>query len=755
MPHQSSYFPFPVLFRAIVVVACILAAFPVFSQDFENYSPLECSGKIPEVFRTSSLEKYESDRQNIDQDHDLRRRKDEQRFYLRSNYLLDELLLSGQVLFNDPLTHYVNKVADELLKSDPELRSKLQFFAVKSPYVNAFTTDAGVVLVNVGLLAKLETEAQLAFILAHEAIHYQRKHVLNSYIESKKIERGQGQYGRAGMDDQIMAKSQYSKELELEADLAGLRLYIKSGYSLESLLNVFDVLHNAKQPFAEVAFDKTFFETEHLVFPDTYFKETLDTIVIEEDYDDSLSTHPNTEKRKAALAAELDGMDNGKRKEFLYSELEFLKVRTIARFELSRYYLLSQDYGRCIYHSYSLLQDFPDNHYLLTNITNSLYGLSRFKNSTVLSYVLDLPDDMPGESQQVYYFLRQLTKKELSVTALVWTRKMIQKFPEDEHFKLLLQDLTNDLASVHKLTPGDFELNPYEPPLPDSLPAKPDTILLDSLPKEEVITPTDPVDDTYEDVFIDYALIDALADSTFLSSFENSVISYRRKKNVENFMKRKERHERVRNRRLERRHGKALGIDSLVLVDPFYRSIDVRKKDNLKVKRSEKRYEKFLASLRKNARMNELHLEILDLESLEDHETDRFNDYVRLTEWLKEDMARNRVDMSYFTHERVKHLKERYGTPYFAWAGTISVKRRSYIDPATRLYGSLFVVPIPYMIYRALTPAYDTYYFFMVFDLEKQELLLSEWSEFHIKDRGDLTHSKVYDSFYQVKRSEP
>jgi predicted Zn-dependent protease len=42
---------------------------------------------------------------------------------------------------------------------------------VKDPNLNAFTFGGGLVYVHAGLLARLENEAQLAMILAHEIAH--------------------------------------------------------------------------------------------------------------------------------------------------------------------------------------------------------------------------------------------------------------------------------------------------------------------------------------------------------------------------------------------------------------------------------------------------------------------------------------------------------------------------------------------------------------------------------------------------------
>jgi predicted Zn-dependent protease len=128
--------------------------------------------------------------------------------------------LSGKVIFNDPVTIYINKVADYILADEPELRKKLRFYTLKTNTPNAFSTDQGVVLVTTGLIAQLENEAQLGFILCHEIIHYIEKHVRNGYVENKNITKGRGEYSGLSYRSRISQLSKYSKDLEFEADEA-------------------------------------------------------------------------------------------------------------------------------------------------------------------------------------------------------------------------------------------------------------------------------------------------------------------------------------------------------------------------------------------------------------------------------------------------------------------------------------------------------------------------------------------------------
>ena len=280
--------------------------------DFNHFTPIQSSGKIPESFLKLSSAKVEE--QKATQISGAENRKDlkaKEQFLLQSNFVVDEMLLSGRVLFNDPVGNYVNKVADYILRDQPELRSELQFYAVKSAAVNAFSTNQGVVFVNVGLISHLNSEAELAFVLCHEIQHYIRQHPINKYVESRRIVQGRGLYGNLSFNEMLLARNTFSREQETEADLEGLKLFLNTAYNPEATQGVFDALRDANFPFADVPFEKSFLETENLVFPDHYFLERTAPMEFDEDYEDSLTTHPNTQKRRQLVSDQI--VASGKR----------------------------------------------------------------------------------------------------------------------------------------------------------------------------------------------------------------------------------------------------------------------------------------------------------------------------------------------------------------------------------------------------------------------------------------------------------
>jgi len=395
---------------------CLAWLLPVllFGQDFNNYKKLKAEGQIPQKFVTSSTEKYLADVQK-DKESKMKRkeRKMKEVFHMENNFLMDELLLSGKILYNDPLSLYVNHVMDNLLKNDQELRRQIEVYVIKSTAVNAFATHQGIIVVNMGLLAKLHNEAELAFVLAHEVIHFREKHSINKYVENENINKGKGIYRKASLDDKLLARSNYSQETESEADLAGLKLFLNSDYDINSVKGVFQVLDYAHTPFDDVVFKKSFFENTNLIIPQSYFLPKTTPVVTADELRKMIyeankakekkpvrkrklskeeqekekqeaeekekqeeielhkySTHPAIEARRKALENALKDEKTKQGQTYIVGEAEFNRVRKIARYENSSLYLQDREYEEALYNTYLLMQDNKNSIYLRKCIVN-------------------------------------------------------------------------------------------------------------------------------------------------------------------------------------------------------------------------------------------------------------------------------------------------------------------------------------------------------------------------------------------------
>ncbi|MCB0755940.1 MAG: hypothetical protein KDB98_10120, partial [Flavobacteriales bacterium] len=96
----------------------LLAPTFLFGQQSDNYEPLQPSGEIPRDITMGASEKFRAAREGLKEE--TRSRKAKEDFFLESNFLIDQVLHSGRVLFNDPVTAYLNAVLDEVLKDNPE-----------------------------------------------------------------------------------------------------------------------------------------------------------------------------------------------------------------------------------------------------------------------------------------------------------------------------------------------------------------------------------------------------------------------------------------------------------------------------------------------------------------------------------------------------------------------------------------------------------------------------------------------------------
>jgi len=71
-----------------------------------------------------------------------------------------------------------------------EFCDELRFYVLETSEFNASMAPNGMLLVNTGLLLRVETEAELTFVLAHEFGHYFENHILERYAASQNAARG-------------------------------------------------------------------------------------------------------------------------------------------------------------------------------------------------------------------------------------------------------------------------------------------------------------------------------------------------------------------------------------------------------------------------------------------------------------------------------------------------------------------------------------------------------------------------------------
>ncbi|MDX1913673.1 MAG: M48 family metallopeptidase [Saprospiraceae bacterium] len=737
-----------------------LAQTALHAQDFDHYEPLMASGKIPAEFITPSSKKYKSDLKKIEAKEYRKKsdKKDRKRFALESNFVIDNLLQSGLVLYNDPVSNYLNEVATKLTEADPTIKKKVQVYALRSTTVNAFATDRGTVFVTLGLLAQLENEAQLAFILSHEITHVQDGHTLDLFLKAKKIERKSDRksvLSESGFDEQILAKNRYSKELETEADKKGIERFLRTEYSTATLNTVFDVLKYAYLPFDEVRFERSFFEAGDYKLPEYAWLETVKAIKGEDEaVDDEKSTHPNIGARRKALGEILDKVQNRKAgSDYLVSKVRFESVRKIARFELPMLYLHRQRCADAIYSSHLLLQQHPDNAYLEKCVAKALYLNTKFENDADYTRSKSYAE-VEGESQRVHYLFDTLSARDANVLALRYAWMQSRKHPEDRELSSIANDLFIELgmhvsnaADFHATAPEISATPASEPSAPAATDEKKEASKYDKIKAQkaetEVIAATDP----WRSAFI------GQKDEAFQKAFDDGQSKYKkRKERIDYYRSEKGRRELERISARNKKKGLSLGVSKIVIVNPFYLRLDERSDNAVQYVQSEQGQAHFREIMETVTPKAGMKATIIDVNNIKEGQTEQFNDIRTLNEWFSEQVKYDELPITYGTRQdKVNAIAEKYGTDQFLWTGVVSLREKKPSAVLTICAGIVFYPILPFAIYQAAKPEYDMLYYAILFNVKDGTYQTIKYEYFDSRDTDAILKAHYYDTLVQIK----
>lgn len=441
-----------VMLHKTFILACILiiSGFNIlFAQtktDFNNYATLSSKGSIPEDFSLSTYQKIERDIQVDRPDLALNLRR---KFYTGIHTSIDEIIHSEVCVFGDPVSEYVRDIAKNLLKDDKETFNQLRFYTLKSNETNAFSTDQGIIFITTGLVSQVSSEAQIAYVLAHEIAHYKRKHVLERF-KQKVVLKNSNYY----------ELSTYSKERELEADSDAIEIYKNAGYDEALIEPTFDVLMYSYLPFDEVRIPETFFNSKEFYVPPFKFPKEGFPITAEENYNDSKSSHPNISKRKKQVLDVLEKGNGWNGKADLLGEDRFYEIRNIARFETIRNAILSLDLTNALYSIFVLEKEFPDSHYLKIMKAKTLLALAQTKSAS-MSKPFESKLHKEGEIATLHAILKKMEKPELASIALRHIYDIRATIPNDLEIQAIYDRIVETAANTKQFSLESFSKHTY------------------------------------------------------------------------------------------------------------------------------------------------------------------------------------------------------------------------------------------------------------------------------------------------------
>jgi predicted Zn-dependent protease len=184
----------------------------------------------------------------------------------------EEILKEYGVVQNPRLQAYVNDLGQRLAKQSHRANLKWTFTVLDTPDVNAFALPGGYVYVTRGIMAYLDSEAELAGVIGHEIGHVTARHgaqratsqqragigvlaatILGVVLESQGVS-GAGQ--AASQISQSVASgyiASYSREQELQADELGAEYLSRNHYNPQNMVDVIGALKNQERFAADAA----------------------------------------------------------------------------------------------------------------------------------------------------------------------------------------------------------------------------------------------------------------------------------------------------------------------------------------------------------------------------------------------------------------------------------------------------------------------------------------------------------------------
>ncbi len=153
--------------------------------------------------------------------------------------LEDEDIVRGSVLESDPLmVAYVSGIAQKLWAQRARTDVDYQLRVVKDDQINSFATMGGYVYIDEGIVDFSQSDDELAFVIAHETGHNERRHVVTQQTKSNVLDILFGLaslfspliYNFGGLAEQGIL-SKLSRADELQADRYGIQMMARAGYN--------------------------------------------------------------------------------------------------------------------------------------------------------------------------------------------------------------------------------------------------------------------------------------------------------------------------------------------------------------------------------------------------------------------------------------------------------------------------------------------------------------------------------------------
>jgi predicted Zn-dependent protease len=184
----------------------------------------------------------------------------------------EQVLAEYGVYANPGLQAYVNEVGQKLAAQSHRSQLSWTFTVLDSPEVNAFALPGGYVYVTRGIMAYLDSEAELAGVIGHEIGHVTARHgaqratrqqdaglgvlaatVFGAVLEGAGLGRATDLASQVSQGVAAGWLATYSRDQELQADQLGAEYLSRNRYDPNNMVDVIGVLKSQERFAADLA----------------------------------------------------------------------------------------------------------------------------------------------------------------------------------------------------------------------------------------------------------------------------------------------------------------------------------------------------------------------------------------------------------------------------------------------------------------------------------------------------------------------
>ncbi|MCG9880353.1 MAG: M48 family metalloprotease [Bacteroidia bacterium] len=693
-----------------------------------------------------------------------------------NDYFIDRFLNSGKVIAYSKSNRYLDLVADKLLAKDPELRKKVKFYLVNSSEVNAFTFTNGMIFFNMGLFSRLENEAQLAFVMAHEIAHFKQKHAFERYkfgVDSEVEDMSEEEFYEVVL-------SKFSRNQEFEADDIGFEIYRNSNYPLSAATQVFELLKLSDYPLTNKTFEKSVFESAYLKIPRVYYSDSIIPTIPFDDENDSLHSHPSCSKRQAALIKKFESSSNKSASVFQVNEADFLNIKKACQFALCETYLHEKEYVNALYHIELLLQEYPKHPFLLNQKVKSYYYLLANINSGNTASVIKKPKNIKGEISKFHQLFKSLSADEINMLALrsAWDIHLAE--PKLDEVKLFTHGITKYFIS--KVT---TDIN-YFAKLPDynedSIASFYNIEVVQTQAKRKKYNSSSggmirKTKKNKNQTFVRYAIPDLIENDQFkrvFNSISRDVIAYQKDNpteieqyDAEEDEPSKERSsssarsastdKKAKNVSAQKRLKKEepFKTDKILIIDVSNVNLDLTSGKPVKYFAIQNKQRELVSSLQECANLAGIELQIFNPVDFKVNDSIYYNDRNVLESWKMERITnRHLTEILPSEYNQIAQICERYGTQYVSFVNTRSIilpynqsfllLNMLYTAYNPPLFVAVMVSLFKYQRYSAIS--------IPIVDIKTGKVVADYSAEYDSPDHKDLMKAEFYNFFNSIKK---